>query len=1021
MSDGTQLYRSTGAALLRVAVTPLSELPLWWPNLDEVSDCVVWLRHTWARPGFAAAVTAASPALARRVEQLTGSGADTDSRRVRRATSAVVRYVLRSAGRPTPFGLFAGVAPVTLGSHTQVEWGTGHRALARVDSEWLTDVIDRLEACPRLLARLDVVFSDLACERGGRLELANGPFRVSVRATRAVFTAWETASVPIRFGALAENLSEAFTRADSTRIDAMLTDLVRRGLLISSLRAPTTVTDPLARLLDELRRVHADDVAEAVPLIEGLHTTAEDVRRHNDAHPTDQDRLCTDLVAGMRTLSNVGRTVLALDTRVDCQVTLPHAVAWEMERAASALLRTTRHPAGDSSWRAYHAAFVERYGVGAPVPLTDVVNPATGLGFPAGYPTVTEAVPAETVSPRDERLLARAWRAMADDTGEIVLTDADIRTLTEGTSFDERRIPPHVELSARVQAADAQALDRGDFTLMVAPARAAGTITSRFTATATGSGLEDVYRTLPPATEGALQVQLATPPVYAHAQNVSRVPPYLQHVLPLGEHRRPEDPQTPVDVRDLAVLATTTGLHLVSLSRNIVVEPQVFHALALHKQVSPLARFIAHLPRALGPQWYEFDWGPHAQLLPRLPRVRHGRAVLCAARWRLTTADLPPSTADGHRWRLALRKWRTRWKCPDTVELCDADRTLRLSLDEPTHAYSLRAQLARYGHAIVQEAAPAAEFGWMNGHIHEIAMPLVTRRSPAPSPLAGLPSLTTQARYEAAPGTPSEDWVFAKIHTHPERFNEIITHHLPRFTAMLDQRHGPQWWFVRYRSTHERDHLRLRIHTPQPATKAAIIAALGHWDHELRAGGAASHLALDAYRPEIGRYGAGPAMAAAERVFAADSRTVAIWLRHASTLGIDPQAWTALSMLGIACAFYDNPADASGRLAARPITGSPAVDRVVAGAVQQRVVAGNVDLSDLPTDLTTAWADRAEALAAYRELLPLGTDLDAIVDSLLHMHHNRALGIDPIGERTCRRLARQAALASRARSEAATC
>ncbi|WP_439681840.1 lantibiotic dehydratase [Embleya sp. MST-111070] len=277
MSDGTQLYRSTGATLLRVAVTPLSELPLWWPNLDEVSDCVVWLRHTWARPGFAAAVTAASPALARRVEQLTGSGADTDSRRVRRATSAVVRYVLRSAGRPTPFGLFAGVAPVTLGSHTQVEWGTGHRALARVDSEWLTDVIDRLKACPRLLARLDVVFSDLACERGGRLELANGPFRVSVRATRAVFTAWETASVPIRFGALAENLSEAFTRADSTRIDAMLTDLVRRGLLISSLRAPTTVTDPLARLLDELRRVHADDVAEAVPLIESDGVCTDEV------------------------------------------------------------------------------------------------------------------------------------------------------------------------------------------------------------------------------------------------------------------------------------------------------------------------------------------------------------------------------------------------------------------------------------------------------------------------------------------------------------------------------------------------------------------------------------------------------------------------------------------------------------------------------------------------------------------------------------------------------------------------
>ncbi|MGW9213171.1 lantibiotic dehydratase [Embleya sp. NPDC055664] len=1017
MSDGTQLYRSTGVALLRAAVTPLGEIPTRWPDLDEVPDCVAWLRRTWSRPGLAAGITAAGPTLARRVEALIAGTDDGDPKRVRRATAAVVRYVLRSAGRPTPFGLFAGVAPLTVGSHTWVDWGSEHRPMARVDTEWLCDIVDRLEACPELLARVDVVFSRPVIERGDRLELANGPFRVSVRRTRAVLAAREAAASPVRFGALVDAVAEVFPRVDRARIEALSADLLRRGFLISVLRAPMTVTDPLARLVDELRRVHADAVPAVAPLVAGLRLVAERVRRHNEASLADRAALRADLGVRMRTLSDAGRTALGVDTRLDCRVAVPHAVAWEMERAASALLRTTRRPAGESAWRAYHAAFVDRYGVGAAVPLDDVVDPDTGLGYPAGYPTAaTEVAPAETATPRDDRLLAMAWEAMADGVGvgEVVLTDADIRTLADGTGFDEWRIPPHLELSARVHAHSVRALDRGEFTLVVAPAGMAGTITSRFTPTASGSGLEDVYRTLPPATEGALRVQLATPPVYAHAQNVGRVPGYLPHVLSLGEHRGLDDPHIAVDVRDFAVLATSTGLHLVDRSRHVVVEPQVFHALALHRQVSPLARFVARLPRALGAQWYEFDWGPRAQLLPWLPRVRYGRSVLSPGRWRLTGDDLPAASADGNSWRLALKVWRTRWKCPDTVELRDAtDRTLRLSLDEPAHAELLRGHLAKRGHAIVHEAASAAEFGWIGGHVHEIALPLVARRPPAPSPLIGLPGLATDPVCGAAPGSASEEWVYAKIHAHPERFDEIIAHRLPELAATLDRDRAR--WFVRHRGTHERDHLRLYIHTPDPHDRAAVMAAIEQWTRDLRAGRAASHLVLDTYRPEVGRYGAGAAMAAAERVFAADSRTVATWLAHAPTIDLAPVAWAALSMVGIACAFHGDPGEGMRRLAAQAIGAAPQVERAIANTVPARITADGVDLACLPPELTAAWAARAHALAAYRELLPIDTDTDAILDALLCLHHNRALGIDPTGERTCRRLARQAALAFRAR------
>ncbi|MGH3936858.1 MAG: lantibiotic dehydratase, partial [Pseudonocardiaceae bacterium] len=210
---------------------------------------------------------------------------------------------------------------------------------------------------------------------------------------------------------------------------------------------------------------------------------------------------------------------------------------------------------------------------------------------------------------------------------------------------------------------------------------------------------------------------------------------------------------------DLAITATRDGLHLVSISRQRVIEPQVFHALALEKQPPPLARFLAHLSRGLGASWHEFDWGPHAHRLPYLPRVRYRRAILSPARWRLTTDDLSDEAGQDQR-RQALDRWRHRWRCLGTVELRDADRTLRLSLDEPAHAAIVHAHLQRHEHAMFTEtAAETAEYGWIDGHAHEIALPLVTTRSPAPSPLATPRPLVTNSAHGQLPGSPDAAWL----------------------------------------------------------------------------------------------------------------------------------------------------------------------------------------------------------------------------------------------------------------------
>jgi hypothetical protein len=202
-------------------------------------------------------------------------------KQARRAVTATVRYVLRAQGRPTPFGLFAGVAPVRLDHHTDVDCGTLHTPVTRPDTQWLADVVDQLESCPALLDRLDVAANNLARRRGGRLELATGTGRTSIGATPAGEAAIDAATSLIRCTTLVDKLAETFT-ASRPAAAAMVAGLVRHGFLLTELRAPHTVTTPLKYLLDRLADADAATIGEVAPLLDHLHDVAAQLAHLNN-------------------------------------------------------------------------------------------------------------------------------------------------------------------------------------------------------------------------------------------------------------------------------------------------------------------------------------------------------------------------------------------------------------------------------------------------------------------------------------------------------------------------------------------------------------------------------------------------------------------------------------------------------------------------------------------------------------------------------------------------------------------
>jgi thiopeptide-type bacteriocin biosynthesis protein len=1019
-------YRQVDAALIRATAHPGElEIPPW-PETEgdaAVEQGCAWLAQVWAQHFVAEAVAVASPVLAARIEAVR-AGQRPPAGQVRRMVMALARYLVRMRGRATPFGVFAGVAPVRFGPEPSLTWTGGHYVRSRADAVWLAEVISRLEACPALRRRLPVVVNDLAFLRGERLIVPwqphaddpgrNLPAEVSVRYGKAVRVIVEAARCPISVGDLIDKLAAEIPGASGSTIDDMLAELIACGVMVTALRPPSTVTDGLAHVLTRLRDVQADELEDVAPLVEELRAIHAHMDAANQAMGRIDGRIRRVAADRMRTLPTAVVQPLMVDLRLGCTVVLPRQVAVEAETAAEVLLRLAPDSAGKTAWRDYHTRFLERYSAGALVPVDQLVDPVTGLGFPAHYMDPVPAVSA-LMSSRDERLLVLAQQAALDGAREIVLDETTLETLA-AEGIDQMQPVPHAALCVEVRAASMTALAEGAFTLLVTgTGRTAAALSGRFLdlmAEKDQQRMTEVYRRLPTGVDGAVAAQLSFPPRSGRMANVVRAPSLLPDVISVAEHR--DNTRGRVLVKDLAVTADNDRMFLVSLPERRVVEPMLASAAAL-RVLPPLARLLFEIPRAGKTAVSPFAWGA-AGCLPFLPRLRYGRTVLARARWRVPIGELPGPQAPHSAWVAAMAAVRERRRLPDVVQVGEADRRLRLSLDEPMDLALLRAHLNASGAvATFWEASTAADHGWL-GRAHEIVIPLATTASPAPAPAAVIapgPLPMIDHKHALLPGS---SVLFAKVYAHLDVVDTILVQDLPALLSAWDGEPQPMWWFIRYRDPDP--HLRLRLNLVGRADYGQAAARVGAWAADLRWRGLIGDLVLDTYHPETARYGSGATLTAAEELFAADSVAVLTQLTALTTSrAIDPHALTAASLVDLTVAMTGSwsagllwlidhapagPATSSARDVVRQATAL--IDPVKNNATL-RALAGGAEIAD-------AWEKRHRAATVYAGHLAADhMRLDPVLASLLHMHHVRAHGISPEDERVCRRLARAVALA----------
>ncbi|WP_433228840.1 lantibiotic dehydratase [Actinomadura formosensis] len=1024
-------FRHTGLVLVRATTCPEGIAPP--PNLDPADPVAfsregrAWLGGVWTRADVREAVELASPALTSEIDRVLADRVS--ERRLRRTVMSLASYMLRWEGRATPFGLFAGITAANIGPSV-AKIGAAHQPVVRADAEWVTGLVEQLEQDQALLGKLTVVTDNAGVVRDGRFivsrraELGSrspGPLReASVRLTTPIKYALEQAAMPIELDALIERVSLRFSAVDVDRVQQMLHGLVGGGFLITSLRPPSTALDPLEHLVRMLRTIGSSSnrrardrkLDEISAFQDELAAISAEISQHNTTTGGSQTAsLRAGVAARMRALRPGIDHVLAADLRLDARITLPACVLEEAERAADVLLRVSAQPFGTAAWMDYHSRFRARYGLGALVPVAELLADS-GLGYPHGYLGAPRARPAwRTLTERDAVLLSLIQEAAMAGTEEIALTDADLQSLAVGDQADAI-VPRRVELGVALHAVSAEAIDRGDFELrVVAAPRAHTSMIGRFTHLLDESDracLAGGY-----TDDDAIVALLSFPPRRPHNDNVVRVAPHLGTVmLPLSEHADATvSDQHVIRLADLAVTADADQMYLVQRSTGRRVIAHIPHALDASVQTPPLARFLAEVADARSAVFGPLDLGA-ARTLPYVPRIRYRRTMLSGARWLLARSQV---TGVGEEWEAGMRRWCARWRVPTRVVACQGELRLPLDLNRPLDRHLLRTRLQQTEQIELCEDAPPDALGWI-GRPTELVIPMVAV-SPSPTtPVTASPGLIHQ------PG--DAELLRAHLVGNPARFDAILTRHLPVFAEQLGGA-VQRWWIRRHRDLIRLEadqYLVVLFRLADSSQYGTVAARLAAFTADLRGRGLVGHLTLTRATEHPGRYGHGPAMEAAENVFAADTAAAIAQIKLADSSGISGQAIAAGSMAHLAAALAPDPPSGYRALTHCLKQGTGPLDP---GSRDQALrfgdaVNGVAAVRALPGGdaVASAWQARSRAAAAYYSLLKSQRDPVEPMKTLLHEHHVRALGLDPVHEATTGRLARAVALRNLATAQA---
>ncbi len=857
---------------------------------------------------------------------------DLSAHRVERMYAGLMRYLVRMSIRPTPFGLFSGVAVGSLGESTNVQLGTPaiQHIRTRPDMSWLFSIIQQIEEDKDLIPQLCVMTNRSAYIAGARAIIPYADVygkddnrSIALRATPIVRFVLEQAYQPIPYSDLRKKLFEAFSHATEQQVDNLLSQLWEHHFLLSDLRPPLVSDNPTKYVLERLMQVPGAS-SVVTGLTEVLTATAE-IDKVGVASST---RLIRDLVKRQEELlpgDEHKNQYYQIDATLSVETPQMNSTIGEaVAEATETLLRIGRFPEGSPNLHMYYFAFVERYGTETEVPLLDLLSPEFGLDAPPNYTQPTRAYPLNplphpSMQKYDHILCSLLVEALNNHTQEIELTREVLQNLTQWVPKEDNPPPPTMEMYLQIHATSSEAIDRGEWRGVVAPACLSygGRTFCRFFDILGPEQLvmlQEYAKREEELFPDAIFAELSYLPTFGRGANVA-IRPTL-HSYEIVVNTTPSvSADKVIPLHDLVV--GVRGKHFYVRSLRLGKRVIVTQSHMLNMMRAPnVCRFLLDVAQHNRPSLSSFDWGSLSRS-PFLPRIVQKQIVLSPAQWNLQQSMIE---SDGFgsgeaSWYTSLQRWRECWRVPRYVYLTQFDNRLLLDLEHPLSVNELRAAFKKDEkdkYLQLQEMLPDFDHLWLRDrnnrpYCAEIVVPLILKEA---SPLSPRKPAETQTELDTKPSYPrrvitnaerrkhpGDEWTYLKLYAIYSQHDDIITTLLREFVCkMSEQKLVDCWFYIRYADPEP--HLRVRFRASDPQFKEVLLLHTLKWGRELVENGLIRRACLDTYDREIERYGGPEAMDALEIFFMANSNAVSavVAAQYRKEITLDPLTVAVFSL-----------------------------------------------------------------------------------------------------------------------------
>lgn len=995
------------------------------------------LRTLLCLPEVREALFVASPSLD---ESLPEWERDPEGERGQKVERTLLRYLARMAGRPTPFGLFAGCGLGVVGEQSRLSVGPREACSkhTRLDGDYLSALCEALARDPVLAAHLRYRPNTSLYRIAGQVRYAEARLLDKVRSyhlvavedspyLQATLSRAAGGALP---GALAQALCADDPEIEPAAAAEYVGELITHQLLMPELAPAVTGPEPIHGIIADLAGAGAGaGLAQAAAA--ALSDARDALARLDAAGPG----------ANPAAYRQIAKELEALPAKVDLSrlfqvdlgkpapgCTLGRDVLEEMGRAVERLRRLSvgrREVALTRFREEFQRRYEERE-----VPLCEVLDEESGIGFAASSAPSAEAAPlleglafppahvepGPPLGRRERRLLCKLHQALGAGAREIRLDDDDWKALSEVE--DEGEPPPLPDSFAvlgTLLAAGPEAAARGDFRLylqgVIGPSGA--NLLGRFCHG--DEALTQAVRRHRLAEEalrpGAIFAEIVHLPE-GRIGNVLLRPVLREYEIPfLGRSGAPEERLLPIDDLLVSIRFGRVVLRSARLDTEVVPRLTTAHNFASARNLGAY-RFLCTLQGQGVASGLGFSWGA-LEGAPYLPRLVSGRLVLSLARWNLTAAQLKPVLAgQGAARYQALQALRQAVGLPRHCAVVDGDNVLPLDLDNVL-SVETAVQLFKerpavtlteclHGEDHLCAAGPEGRF------VHDLVVPFL-RRAPAAVPPAPPP----RSRAAEAPMPrrflPGTEWLFVKIYAGTAALDQVLREAAgPVVRRALGSAAAQGWFFIRYSDPDW--HLRLRLRGDPRRLLGETLPDLHEALGPLLADGRVWRLSVDSYEREVERYGGPTGMALSEALFQADSEAT---LAIVDTLSGDEgaEARWRLCLRGMDRLLADLGLDLAGRhqvvQGARASFGrehgfdrDPTLERQIGERFRRERVGLEGLLSAAPAAEhplgpgLLALAERSERLlpiAAALRQAPLTVPLAALAGSYLHMHANRLL------------------------------